>query len=31
VKVSLVEQAMGRQAVALLRQLDAACQSAADL
>lgn len=27
----LVEQAMGRQALALLRQLDAACQSADDL
>ena len=27
----LVEQAMGRQALALLRQLDAACASAADL
>ena len=27
----LVEQAMGRQALALLRQLDAACQNASDL
>ena len=27
----LVEQAMGRQALALLRQLDAACHSASDL
>src|SRR5438552_9889882 len=27
----LVEQAMGRQALALLRQMDAACQSADDL
>jgi transposase len=30
-QLPLVEQAMGRQALALLRQLDAACQSAADL
>jgi hypothetical protein len=30
-QLPLVEQAMGRQALALLRQLDAACQSADDL
>jgi transposase len=30
-QLPLVEQAMGKQAIALLRQLDAACQSAADL
>jgi transposase len=30
-QLPLVEQAMGRQALALLRQLDAACQSAAGL
>jgi len=30
-QLPLVEQAMGRQALALLRQLDAACASAADL
>jgi len=30
-QLPLVEQAMGRQAIALLRQLDAACASAADL
>ena len=30
-QLPLVEQAMGRQAIALLRHLDAACQNAADL
>jgi transposase len=30
-QLPLVEQAMGKQALALLRQLDAACQSAGDL
>jgi transposase len=30
-QLPLVEQAMGRQSLALLRQLDAACQSAGDL
>ena len=30
-QLPLVERAMGRQALALLRQLDAACQSADDL
>src|SRR6202008_3089133 len=30
-QLPLVEQAMGRQALALLRQLDAACTSASDL
>ena len=30
-QLPLVEEAMGRQALALLRQLDAACAAAADL
>jgi hypothetical protein len=30
-QLPLVEQAMGRQALALLRQLEAACQSVDDL